>query len=307
MIWPLTLCLAAALTANPLPSGDHERHLGVDDRVRTYFVHVPPQLDLSRPIPVVLVFHGAGMNGRMMAHFTGLNDKANAAGFVAVYPNGTGAGELLLVFNAAGTREKPFGSRADDVKFVGSLLDDLATVLPVDPDRVFATGFSNGGMLCYRLAAELPERIAAIAPVAGTQAIRELVPRLPVPILHLHGTQDLIVPWDGPKPGGRRSFPFLSLDDTLAIWRPVNRCVSEAVQTDVPDAVADETRVIRRQYLPESGGAAIDVYVIEGGGHNWPGSTRAEFAFLGKSTGDIAANDLIWDFFVQHPRSARAR
>lgn len=165
----LSLLIPLFLAANPLGPGDHERKLKVDDLDRRYFVHVPPNLDPQQSVPVVLIFHGAGMNGRMMPGFCGMNDKADAADFVAVYPNGTGVAELLLVFNAAGTPEKPYGSRADDVKFVGALLDDLGTVLRIDSDRVYATGFSNGAMLCYRLAAEIPDRIAAIAPVSGTQ------------------------------------------------------------------------------------------------------------------------------------------
>lgn len=298
----LLACLL--LAAAPLGPGDHERRLKVDDLNRSYLVHVPPRLDLQQPVPVVLVFHGAGMNARLMTRFSGLNDKADTAGFVAVYPNGTGVVDLLLVFNAAGTREKPFGSRADDVKFVGALLDDLATALNVDPDRVYATGFSNGGMLCYRLAAELPDRIAAIAPVAGTQALRELKPSRPVPILHLHGTRDLLVPWEGPVTKQSLTMPFLSVPQTFKTWIPANRCSAAPAVTELPDTADDGTRVIRHNYLPAEDGAEIVVYAIEDGGHTWPGSPNPQLEFLGKTTLDISANDLIWDFFVRHPRRA---
>lgn len=295
-----TTLLALALLAAPLAPGDHERRLQVDDLKRSYLVHVPPDLDLNQPVPVVLIYHGAGMNARMMPRFTGLNPKADAAGFVAVYPNGTGLGELLLVFNAAGTPEKPFGSRADDVKFTRLLLDDLATVLKVDPARVYATGFSNGGMLCYRLAAELPDRIAAIAPVSGAQALQEFKPTRPIPIIHLHGGADLVVPWDGQPTKHSLGVPFLSVPETLKLWIPANRCAPEPVVTELPDKTDDGTRVVRQAYEPAENGAAIVVYRIENGGHTWPGSHLPQFDFLGKTTLDISANDLIWEFFSRH-------
>ena len=120
------------------------------------------------------------MNGAMMTQFCGMNKKADEAGFVAVYPNGTGAANMFLTWNAGGFVGKASDKKPDDVKFIASLLDDLATVVKVDPKRVYATGMSNGGMMCYRLAAELSDRIAAIAPVSGTIAIDKCNPRRPV-------------------------------------------------------------------------------------------------------------------------------
>ena len=114
--------------------------------------------------------------------------------------------------------------KADDVKFVGSLLDDLATVVNVDPKRVYATGMSNGGMMCYRLAAELSDRIAAIVPVAGTMAIDEAKPKRPVPVMHFHGTADRIVPFGGPRNGTPKFLTFKSVKETIKIWGEINGC-----------------------------------------------------------------------------------
>jgi polyhydroxybutyrate depolymerase len=110
------------------------------------------------------------MNASMMQRFSGMNGKADEAGFIAVYPNGTGAGPFLT-FNSGGVEWELVKKQPNDVTFVSQLLDDLATVVSVDPKRIYATGMSNGGMMCYRLAAELSDRIAAIAPVAGTMAV----------------------------------------------------------------------------------------------------------------------------------------
>ena len=80
--------------------------------------------------------------------------------------------------------------------FIGKVLDDLGSVVKMDEKRVYACGMSNGAMMCYRLAAELSDRIAAIAPVAGTIAIEESKPKRPVPVIHFHGTKDTLVPFE---------------------------------------------------------------------------------------------------------------
>ncbi|MCA9112396.1 MAG: prolyl oligopeptidase family serine peptidase, partial [Planctomycetaceae bacterium] len=190
--------IAATIGADHLVPGDHTRQLTVDERERTYLVHVPPQYDSGKPTPLVLIFHGAGTNADITVPFTGLSKKSDEAGFIAVYPNGTGAG-IFLTWNAGGRQGKLAENAPDDVKFVGELLDDLESVMNVDSKRVFATGISNGGMMCYRLAAELSDRIAAIAPVAGAMAIEDAKPTRPVSIMHFHGKSDNMVPFGGPN------------------------------------------------------------------------------------------------------------
>ena len=192
----LSFFLAAALlTADPmLKPGNHTRTLKVDGQDRSYLVHIPAKYDGKTPTPVVLALHGAAMNGPMMAVFCGLNKKADEAGFIVVYPSGgTGMG-IFLVWNAGSVVSK---DRPDDVAFIRKALDDLGGVVKVDPKRVYATGMSNGGMMCYRLAAELSDRIAAVAPVSGTMAIEKASPKRPVPLMHFHGTADTFVPFDG--------------------------------------------------------------------------------------------------------------
>src|SRR5690606_9365848 len=103
--------------------------------------------------------------------------------------------------------------QVDDVGFLDALLDDALSRWPLDPSRVYATGISNGGMMSYRLAADLNDRIAAIAPVAGS--LVHDPPSLPrgVPTIHFHGTHDEFVPYHGGR--GARSlrrvdFPSVS-------------------------------------------------------------------------------------------------
>ena len=121
----------------PLTAGDHTRTLTVGGLKRTYLVHVPKGYDPKTPTPVVLALHGAEMNGPMMVWFSGLTKKSDAAGFVVVYPSGTGAGPFLA-WNAGGFTGKMAEGKADDVAFIGKLLDDLGTVVTVDEKRVYA-------------------------------------------------------------------------------------------------------------------------------------------------------------------------
>lgn len=294
---------AAAQAA--LKPGEHVRSVKVEGRRRTYIVHVPRKHDTSKPAPVVLAFHGAGMNGSGMMAFTGLNKKADEAGFLAVYPDGTGLGRLLLTWNAGGVKGKAASARPDDVAFVRALLDDLAGVVAVDANRVYATGMSNGGMMCYRLAAELSDRIAAIAPVAGTMAVEKFQPKRPVGVVHFHGTADRIVPFGGAGRRMARFFSFRSVRQTIRLWAKHNGCDAKPKVTRLADRDKDDgTTVTRETYAGGKGGPEVVLYTIHGGGHTWPGQRRP-FGFLGRSTRDISANDLIWAFFRKHARKAR--
>jgi len=294
------LLLPILLAAEPLGPGDHLRTLEVDGRSRSYYVHVPPKYDPRQPTPVVLAFHGAGTNAPIMALSSGLSIKANEAGFIAVYPNGTGKGNVMLIWNSGGYRGPNHDKLPDDVAFVARLLDDLVGVVNVDRRRVFATGMSNGGMMCYRLACDLSERIAAIAPVAGTMAAMECRPRRPVPVLHFHGTADTIVPYNGPDGRLDKLVAFTSVDETIRTWVRLDGCPVKPKTTTFPDTEHDGTTVKRKLYGPGKRGAEVVLIAIEGGGHTWPGRAWP-VPLLGNTTRDISACDLIWEFFEKHP------
>src|SRR5262249_55073576 len=156
-----------------------------------------------------------------------LNQKADKAGFIVVYPDGTGVNKTFLFWNAGGITAAAV-KLPNDVAFVDKLLDDLSKVVNVDTKRVYATGMSNGAMMAYRLAAELSERIAAVAPVAGTMAVPECKPKRPVPILHFHGTEDTLVPFKGINKNVAALIKFRSVEDSVKSWVKVNGCPDEA-------------------------------------------------------------------------------
>ncbi len=298
----LILLATMAQTGNKLTPGDHTRSLVVAGRERNYLVHAPPSYDATKAMPVVLIFHGGGTNAAQMVRFCGLSDKADEAGFLAVYPNGTGRTEQLLTWNAGNCCGLAQQQNVDDVEFVRKLLDDLATVTKIDAERVYATGMSNGGMMAYRLAAELSDRIAAIAPVAGPMGIQECHPRRPVPVLHFHGTDDEFAPFVGGR--GARSLSqtnFYSVEHSIGCWVKANGCDEQPVVIEEPVKVADGTKVMRKTWGHGKNGSEVVLIEIAGAGHTWPGRQPAVL-FLGKSTKNISAGDAIWEFFKRHPK-----
>lgn len=300
----LAVAVASPSRADDAPArltpGNQTRTFRMGDETRSYIVHVPPRFDPAKPTPVVLVYHGAGANAALMILFCGMNETADRHNFVVVYPNGTGQGGLFLVWNAGGYQGPGADKLPDDVAYTARLLDDLATVVRVDPRRVYAAGMSNGGMMCYLLASKMSDRIAAIAPVAGTSCVERIESTRPVPVMHFHGTADKILPYSGYGPELPKFLKFTSVDDTISAWAAHDGCPQKPRIFAEPNTVADETSVERREYRPGKNGSEVVLYVIEGGGHTWPGKP-SPLGWLGKSTADISANDLIWDFFQKHP------
>ena len=297
----LMLCGATAVAAaEQFGPGDHTLSLAVGGLQRSAVVHVPPLYDRAVPMPVMLAFHGGGANADNMVRFSGLNEKADEAGFIAVYPNGTGRLSRMLTFNGGNCCGQAAANGVDDVEFTRRLLDDVANACTIDPKRVFATGMSNGGIMAYRLASELSDRIAAIAPVGGPMGTKGCRPGRPVSVIHFHGTDDAFAPFQGGRGRGLSGTSFFSVDHSIAAWVEADGCGPTPVTIRLPDTTDDGTAVTRTTYGQGKDGAEVVLIVIEGGGHTWPGR-ESRLASLGKSTRDISANDLMWSFFQRHP------
>ena len=132
-------------------------------------------------------------------------------------------------------------------------------------------------------------------------AIDACHPGRPVPVIHFHGTDDEYTPFHGGR--GIKSVSqsdFYSVEYTIRAWVEANGCPPEPVVTHLPDESGDNLNVVRKAYGPGRSGAEVVLYVIEQGGHTWPGRPTM-FATLGKSTQVISANDLMWEFFQRHP------
>jgi polyhydroxybutyrate depolymerase len=267
------------------PQGDATWTITTAGGSRTALVHIPPGYDPTRATPLVLNFHGYSGSPSQEEQLTKMNTASDAAGYLLVYPQGTGS---LPSWNAGACCGTAAQSNLDDVGFVASLLDSLEDQLCVDSKRVFATGMSNGGFLAQRLGCELADRIAAIAPVAGVLGIKVCNPSRPVPIIEFHGTSDSMVPY-----GGDPSISYPSVADTVAGWVQRDDCPSAATTTY---SKGDATCVT---YGPCSAGAEVTLCTIAGGGHTWPGGTP--FPLLGNTSTDLSATDAMWTFFQAHP------
>lgn len=261
------LLTVAALGSAPLGSGDYSRTVSVGNVERSYLVHVPAKYDSQMPSPVILAFHGGGVNASSMIVFSGLNQKSDEEGFIVVYPNGTGRWEKVLTFNGGNCCGYAMANEIDDVEFTRKVLDDLATSANIDPKRVFATGMSNGGIMAYRLASELSDRIAAIAPVGGPMGTETCTPKRPVSVIHFHGTNDEFAPFQGGKGKGVSGTDFYSVEHSIQAWIKADGCDPEPVITKLPDTAKDGTAVIRKTYSSGKGGAEVVLIAIEGGGH----------------------------------------
>lgn len=306
----LLLTLALALPAQTAAKSDKAepsdspwditRRITVDGVKRTYHFHLPRNYDPKTPTPVVVALHGAATNGNIMEHFCGMTAQADKGGFIVVYPNGTGVGDALLTWNAgffpAHVGKKP---PPDDIAFLHAVLDDLAKAAHVDPKRTYVVGMSNGGMMAYRAAAEMSGRFAAMANVAGTIVIDPWQPKHPMPVLHIHGTNDHLVPFKGGDPKGPAFLRFPSTEENIKTVCDFNGCRNEPVVTTLPKT-KDRFQVTRKDFGKGKNGAEVLLYVIDGGGHTWPG--RPAVTLLGPATHNIMANELMWEFLKKYSR-----
>jgi polyhydroxybutyrate depolymerase len=248
--------------------------------VRTANVHLPSGWNGRSPRPVVLNFHGRNSTPSQQNLLSGMNTPSDREGFIAVHPQG-----VANTWNAGLCCGEAQSRRIDDVGFVSALLDSLKTSFCVDDKRVYATGLSNGGFLSHRLGCELSGRIAAIAPVAGTNLTTPCTPARAVPVLHFHGTADAIVSYGGF--GG-----IASVDDTMAGWARRNGCATSRTPLSTRGDVTCE------QWPGCRMGARVHLCRVQGGGHQWPGGFT--IPGLGANTMAVDASAEAWAFFEQH-------
>lgn len=265
---------------------------------RTFRIHVPPGYDPNAPLPVLLMFHGGGGSGRQFEETSAEMDPiADREGFIAVYPDGTGT---LRTWNGEGCCGAAVTQNTDDVGFVRALLDHLEASLCVDRNRVFASGMSNGAIMSHRLACELADRLAAIAPVAGTDLTSTCSPARPVAVMQTHGTADGHVPWEGGEGCGPTvGVDFTSVPETLERWRTRNGCsTTKSVSLTQGDGHCET-------YEGCTAGADVTLCAVQDGGHNWPGgqppASLVECPGNGGQSSTFHASEVIWSFLRAHP------
>jgi len=274
--------------------------LVVGETQRTFLVHIPKNLTAANPA-LVIALHGGGTDGKTMERFSGLSEASERYGFVVVYPSGSGRLKGFLTWNAGSCCAYAEKNAIDDVTFISRLIAYMIEQYHVDRSRVYITGISNGAMMAYRLAAEIPDQIAAIAPVAGTLTIDPGTIHAPMPIIHFHGTDDRFVPFAGGRGSrGVTRNSYMPVEETIKVWERINQAVAMPPRVEeLPSLHNDGTRVIRYTYRTERDSQNICLYKVIGGGHTWPGQPHDRL-LLGRTTTEISANDLMWEFFQLH-------
>ncbi|MFA5938220.1 MAG: PHB depolymerase family esterase [Sinimarinibacterium sp.] len=291
----------------PVPGGlEYQREVSVRGDDHSYLLFVPTAQIGRSDLPLVVSLHGGGGNAREHDLFTRMRIKAATAGFVLLTPNG-----YRGTWNAGSCCAPAQTADIDHSAVIRAMLDDAERLVSVDDTRVFALGHSNGGMMAYRLACELSDRIAAIAANSAVMMDRDLdttpptqvfscQPTRPVPILHLHGLADTCVPFAGGPSTGPAGGERPPVSDSIDFWVANNRCTLPPL---LPTHVNGDARC--ETYTGCQDRAVVELCTVDGAGHVWPGTGANPSGETcgGSGTTDLDANDVIWAFFVDHPLS----
>lgn len=304
----VAICLVAMNVAHAgdeaapaFKAGSQTVSLKQDGRERNFLLHVPPQYDGAKALPLVMFFHGGMGTAKHAEEHYGWSEKADKEGFFVVYGNGTGTFPTWNAMHGCGSA---FRNNVDDIGYVKAVLKELNARLKIDAKRVYATGMSNGAMLTHRLAAEMADVFAAAAPVAGTIGGRENAgspgkriprPANPVAMIIFHGKADQNVRYEGgqTKAGVEKGRIDLSVADSVGFWVKANNC-------DAMPKKEENKNVAKESYASPSG-ADVALYSILDGGHAWPGGKRMIRRVIDEPQ-SVSATDLAWEFFASHPK-----
>ena len=249
-----------------------------DGMNREYILYVPNSYDGTSSIPLLLNFHGFGGSASQFMQEADMRSLAEADTFILVYPQGS------CLDGSSHWNPCPTGgdnkSTADDVGFVESMIGEISSQYTIDMERIYAAGYSNGGMMAYGLANYKSDLIAAVASVSGTMLNCTGPTSHPMPVVHLHGTSDGVVSYNG-------SNDWNSVQSTLDYWINFNNTVSTPiVNIDNTGAMAIE------HYVYDQGDNSVSVehYKYIGGDHVW---------FNEPYQGQNASN-LVWSFMSKY-------
>jgi polyhydroxybutyrate depolymerase len=270
---------------------DQYATIPVGDLTRSYLLRTPDEVD-AEPRPLLIMIHGAGGNAARAEEATGLTDAVAANDMLVAYPNGTAANSVEgeLAWNAGACCGLARADRVDDVAFIVAMIADIQSQYAVDPERIYLAGYSNGGMLSYRLACEHAELFAGIAVVSGALNYTPCEPSRPLPVLIIHGTADATVPYLGGETNPRTASRFgqwenASVALATEFWRTVDDCDDDPVTTTVDLLTTDV-------YEGCADASALEVVTIADGTHTWPRL----------ATADVEGSALILGFFGLGPK-----
>ncbi|MBX3084909.1 MAG: hypothetical protein KF716_24960 [Anaerolineae bacterium] len=279
---------AAAACPSPaiaVKTGQSDERLTVQGLNRRYLLYIPATYDPKLPTPLVFSIHGFASNPEQQQAYSHWETVADKEPLIVVYPQGTG---LPSRWNA-GDSSYIGASTVDDVGFLRQVVATISETVCIDPTRIYVSGLSNGGGMSNRMACQASDMIAAMGSVAGAYSPVDCKITRPVPVIAFHGTTDPIVDYHG---NASQNFPDIA--SWAKEWAERDGCSL----TPAKIAATGDASGIR--YTNCKDDAEVVLYTIDDGGHTWPGG-GLEFGFLGKTSKDIDATAVMWDFFKQHP------
>ncbi|MEM7038631.1 MAG: PHB depolymerase family esterase, partial [Bacteroidota bacterium] len=282
------MCLQFSCKGDPVNEPDFDELINEDAETivhdgltREYLLHMPSSYTGTTALPLVLNFHGFGGTASDHMEAADMRSLANSDNFILVYPQGAFLDGDTHWNSGLDTPDNK--SDVDDLGFIEALLDELAANYNIDPERIYACGYSNGSFFSYALACYLSDRIASIGSVAGAmmeETHDNCAPTHPTAMINVHGTSDGVVQYNGGT--GMKSVP-----ESVDYWTNFNNCNA----TPVTDQFDDNGTVIEQfEYQDGDSSVAVVHYKVNGGGHVWDDSWN----FQGANT-----SRLIWEFLSQ--------
>jgi polyhydroxybutyrate depolymerase len=259
-----------------------------DGENRTYLLHLPHSYNEAEPSSLIIALHGGTGSAKNIEEQGGLPEFSDEKGFILCSPNG-----LNKTWNAGNCCGKAEKNKVDDVGFISSLMDKIQSEYNIDPKRIYITGMSNGAMMSYRLACELSDKIAAIAPMAGTIVTNECKPSNSMSVVHFHSKKDNSVPFDGGIGDGISNHYNAPIDSVMQVWSSFGNCMTDTME-------------VRSEYdyyhwINCADSCEVSFYITNDGGHSWPGGTQPRKKADAPSNA-LNANQIMWAFFLQHPK-----
>lgn len=257
-----------------------------------------------RPAPLVIVLHGSGADGAGMERFSKFSPLADHEGFIVVYPDAlqhewNDGREVAAIPSQAG--------KVDDVAFVDTMISRISATHRIDPRRIYATGFSNGGIFAHYLGSKLAGRLAAIAPVSGglaEPALRQFHPSAPLSVCMIHGEADHQVPFGGGEVDEHDNGRIIATEESANLWTQHAGSFATPTSALLSDTTPiDHRRVRFTRWAGPSDGTEVVLYTIEDGGHAWPSEPEVRRVHrILRTSRSFDATTAIWEFFKRHPK-----
>ena len=288
------------------------KNIVVDSKTRRYAIYIPKELGDS-PCPLIFELHGGGIYIEDMTGESGHKtpyklwmNLADIEKFIVIYPEGLNGTYGKPTWNDC-RANSIVSSTADDVHFITVLIDSISSLYKIDPDRIYASGTSNGGLMVLRLAVELSDKIASVAAIAASMPDSSECgqPVNPISVLFMNGTEDNHLPYNGgtvSNPPNPDHGTVYSTDESVHIWTAFNQTDTIPVVYSFPDLnKKDNSTVTSYTYSNGIEGTEVVLYKVVGGGHSAP-SILERYSWLfekyyGKQNHDIEMVWEVWKFF----------